>query len=283
MEAVKVHGTVHGFRRVAFPLLVDREAENNLMLGLLETLSRDPHPYSNAFPVMLEVGQAGAVPTGVALMTPPYNLIVSEMPASGLRALAAFVVKEQIPVPGVLGPAHTAQQFATLYSERTGVEPRTQMEERIYQLVRVVSLPPPPGKLRKAQPEDLRALSQWGRDFAVDARLAEHDVSQAPARTQRMIEEERLFVWENEGAMVSMASYQGPTPNGIRVGYVFTPRHLRKKGYATAVTASLSQHLLDQGRRFCFLFTDLSNPTSNSIYQKIGYEPVCDFHMIVWD
>jgi predicted GNAT family acetyltransferase len=36
--------------------------------------------------------------------------------------------------------------------------------------------------------------------------------------------------------------------------------------------------ILDSGKKFCFLFTDQANPTSNSIYQKIGYEPVCDFH-----
>jgi len=27
---------------------------------------------------------------------------------------------------------------------------------------------------------------------------------------------------------------------------------------------------------FLLLYTDLANSTSNSIYQKIGYQPVCD-------
>jgi hypothetical protein len=40
--------------------------------------------------------------------------------------------------------------------------------------------------------------------------------------------------------------------------------------------AGVSQYLLDSGRKFCTLFTDLANPTSNHIYQVIGYEPVCD-------
>jgi predicted GNAT family acetyltransferase len=34
--------------------------------------------------------------------------------------------------------------------------------------------------------------------------------------------------------------------------------------------------MLAEGRRFCFLFTDLGNPTSNHIYQEIGYRPVAD-------
>jgi predicted GNAT family acetyltransferase len=73
-----------------------------------------------------------------------------------------------------------------------------------------------------------------------------------------------------------MAGHTGPTPNGIRVISVYTPPHLRGRGYASACVAALSQRLLDQGRKFCFLFTDLANPTSNHIYQEIGYEPVRD-------
>ena len=85
-----------------------------------------------------------------------------------------------------------------------------------------------------------------------------------------------LLIWEKDGVPVSMAGYAGPTPSGIRIGAVYTTPEQRKNGYASAVTAGLSQHLLDIGYKFCFLFTDLLNPTSNHIYQQIGYVPVCD-------
>ena len=75
---------------------------------------------------------------------------------------------------------------------------------------------------------------------------------------------------------MSLAVSKGPTPNGIRIGPVYTPPEQRGHGYASACTATLSQMMLDSGYRYCFLFTDLSNPTSNSIYQKIGYRPVID-------
>ena len=75
-----------------------------------------------------------------------------------------------------------------------------------------------------------------------------------------------------------MAGFSGATPNGIRVNLVYTPPEYRKKGYATSCVAALSQTLLDQGRKYCFLFTDLANPTSNHIYQTIGYQPVCDMN-----
>lgn len=85
-----------------------------------------------------------------------------------------------------------------------------------------------------------------------------------------------LWLWVNQQP-VAMAGSAQPTPHGIRISRVYTPSEHRRRGYATALVAQLSQHLLDSGRQFCFLFTDLANPTSNSIYRKIGYEGVCDY------
>ena len=96
-----------------------------------------------------------------------------------------------------------------------------------------------------------------------------------------------ILLWEDGGEPVSLAGWGGPTPNGIRVGPVYTPPELRGRGYATALTAELSQRLLDGrlfegGRRFCFLYTDLANPTSNAIYERIGYRRVAESAEIVF-
>jgi predicted GNAT family acetyltransferase len=48
------------------------------------------------------------------------------------------------------------------------------------------------------------------------------------------------------------------------------------RGYGSAVTAAVTAEQLAEGRTFCFLYTDLANPTSNKIYTDLGYEPVCD-------
>jgi predicted GNAT family acetyltransferase len=80
-----------------------------------------------------------------------------------------------------------------------------------------------------------------------------------------------------EGEPVSMAIRSRPTRHGISVSGVYTPPEQRRHGYATACVAALSQKLLDQGYQFCSLFTDLANPTSNSIYMQVGYRPVADF------
>ena len=58
---------------------------------------------------------------------------------------------------------------------------------------------------------------------------------------------------------------------------VYTPPALRRRGFASALVAAVSAVGLASGKEVCVLYTDLANPTSNSIYQKIGYRPVCDW------
>ena len=77
-----------------------------------------------------------------------------------------------------------------------------------------------------------------------------------------------------------MALQTRPTQHGIGVGGVYTPPELRRRGYASSCVAALSQRLLDAGFEYCTLYTDLSNPTSNDIYQQIGYRPVGDVQEI---
>lgn len=120
---------------------------------------------------------------------------------------------------------------------------------------------------------------QWVTAFVSEA-LREPD----PTRVEQLVdahpwpERRSIFLCEDgqPPRPVSMAAFTGPTPNGIRVDAVYTPPEQRRRGYATACVAALSQWLLHSGHRYCFLYTDLSNPTSNHIYQTIGYEPVCD-------
>ena len=120
-------------------------------------------------------------------------------------------------------------------------------------------------------------MLEWFVAFGVEA-LGEDIDPQATARSvdaYLTTEGMSLYLWEDEKP-VSMAGRSRPTPNGATVNYVFTPPEHRRKGYASACVAALSQLLLDAGCRYCFLFTDLADPTSNRIYKAIGYEPICD-------
>jgi predicted GNAT family acetyltransferase len=62
----------------------------------------------------------------------------------------------------------------------------------------------------------------------------------------------------------------------VRIGPVYTPPEFRGAGYASAVTAELSLRALEAGAAEVLLYTDLDNPVSNSIYQRIGYRAVED-------
>lgn len=108
--------------------------------------------------------------------------------------------------------------------------------------------------------------------FAAEAGVPPVD---AARKSEEEISKGALCLWEHEKPR-SIAGAVAQTPHGVRIGYVYTPPEWRGRGYASACVAGLSQRVLDSGRRFCFLYTDLSNPTSNAIYQRIGYERVRD-------
>ena len=82
--------------------------------------------------------------------------------------------------------------------------------------------------------------------------------------------------WE-DGSARSLACLSRETPNGRAIGPVYTPPTARKQGYATTLVADLAQHVLASGKRFACLFTDDANPTSNHIYESIGFRVVCRF------
>jgi predicted GNAT family acetyltransferase len=68
----------------------------------------------------------------------------------------------------------------------------------------------------------------------------------------------------------------------VRVAPVYTPPGLRGHGYAGAATAAVSQAALDAGADEVLLFTDLANPTSNALYQRLGYRPVDDRTVVIF-
>src|SRR5690606_19300246 len=134
------------------------------------------------------------------------------------------------------------------------------------------------GILRLADENDLEFVAQGMYDFEIDTGLNDApNKEKCYEAIRNRLPEKNIFLWEDKGKVVSMAAKSRPTQNGATVNLVYTPKELRKKGYATSCVAALSQHLLDSGYKFCSLFTDLANPISNSIYMKIGYKPVGDY------
>ena len=149
------------------------------------------------------------------------------------------------------------------------------MAERIYQLTRVTHPAGVAGAARRAAASDRELLIEWFNAFELEA-FGRPGVD-VPDRVDNYfgMSTRGVFLWE-DGQPVSTAGFGGVTPHGARIGPVYTPPEQRGHGYASALTAWVSQHLLDGGRQFCCLYTDQGNPTSNHIYQTIGYSPICD-------
>jgi uncharacterized protein len=258
--------------------LEETEAANNLMIGITNRLIEHPDRFKFA-PYLANVTGGDAV-VAAAVMTPPNRVILHSArgaePAS-LRLLVADLVAGGWTVPGVVGPSVPAKAFAELWQAGTGRVYQSGMSERVYELRRVSAPAGVPGHLRLARPEELPLLVEWIIGFNRDAHLPQDAPAVIAEHLTQRIDAGEYFIWD-DGGPVSLAGTGRHTTHGMAIGPVYTPPELRNRGYASACVAALSQHLLDQGWQFCCLFTDLGNPTSNSIYQRIGYRPVCDFN-----
>lgn len=116
----------------------------------------------------------------------------------------------------------------------------------------------------------------WHREFVTDIGGTPHVDNGAWADTR--IADERVTLWETpDGTPVSMAGRTPMVAGQIRVAPVYTPAHLRGRGYAGAATVEVSRAALAAGAEEVLLFADLANPTSSGLYQRIGYRPVADF------
>lgn len=195
------------------------------------------------------------------------------MPAAAIAALVEDVGRVYSSLNGVGGPAAVAEAFAQTWTARHGGTWKTRFRMRLHELTRVsFPAPLPAGSLRKATEADLPLAREWTDAYVRDVGLA----VPVPDMAQRLVARGLLFFWTDAGRECAMASSSRETRSGCAINMVYTPPRFRRSGYATAAVATLSDALLKSGRRFCCLYTDLANPTSNSIYAKIGYRPIRD-------
>ncbi len=264
-----------GLLEEAGPLLAADEARHNLAYGILSTARAHPSLYPE---VLGWIAFGANAVVGAALRTPPHKLVL--LAPSDSRAVAALADAIDDELPGVVGAVPEVDAFATAWSSRHDLAVVTRFDQGVYALREVTPPPPGTGRMRLATRDDRELLIEWVSAFAAETfddgpeRDRERLVRSVDARLDGA--ETGLALWEDAGRSVSLAGFGGPTPNGIRIGPVYTPPELRGRGYASAVTAALAQLQLDRGRRLCFLFTDLANPTSNAIYRRIGFRQVCE-------
>jgi GNAT superfamily N-acetyltransferase len=271
MDVVQLSDPAEFLER-AGPLLLADEARHNLILGLAGTLRDHPALYPEHVQWVVEADGAVA---GAALRTPPHNLVLARGSAEALEALARSIDE----LPGVVGAVPEVEQFVTAWTALRDVRAEARIRQGIYALETVIQPSAPPGRPRVATARDRPLLVDWWGAFAVEALGAlELDEEGAGRNVDHRLSTpgNGIALWEAAGEPVSAVGFGSPTPSGVRIGPVFTPPEHRGRGYASALTAHVSAEQLAGGRSFCFLYTDLANPTSNKIYVAIGYERVCD-------
>jgi len=269
--------TAEAFLTAVEPTLMADEAKNNLILGIAGQVAVG-RSYGEGQPYFLSVHDEDRV-VAAAIRTPPYNVILYCDPdrRDALERIADHLLDEGEQLPGAHGTVDVVGAFAETWTARTGRAARVSMSQRVYCLTEVTAPVDVPGRMRWAEEQDVPTLAKWFLGFIQEA-VPEDPPADPEANVRRFMSRGALGVWETDH-IVSMAGSSRGSKNGSTVSAVYTPRENRGKGYASACVAALSQAMLDAGSAFCTLYTDLSNPTSNKIYQNVGYQPVADFAM----
>ena len=277
----RIYKDVKEFYKDTYDILLRHEGQNLIPLGNIiignkggdKTGWRDP---VNWFMATVSDG-SGVILS--AVMTPPFNITLyatdNNISVEALGFLVDEIEKAAVFVPGVMSEKALALKFAEKYTEAKGMKHRIEMNQRIYELTEVNPEIPRIGHLRPAKESDMAFLPYWIDGFYEDALEAPEKKLDAEVARYHMASN-RLYILEDKETPVSMVKITREMVNACGIGIVYTPPYFRGKGYATSCVAGVSRMVLERGYLKCVLYTDLENPTSNSIYQKIGYRPVCD-------
>jgi predicted GNAT family acetyltransferase len=202
-------------------------------------------------------------------------MILSPMPMNVIAELARSVSLQDDELPSVSGPIAVVEKFVADYlaTGSIGSHRHAELDEQLllYALSEL-TIPTVDGAMSVASSEDYELILDWYIEFGKDTGVF---MPNPQGSIKAGLGRNSYRFWSIDGEKVCLAGHAPlvDTPDGIvaRIGPVYTPPEQRRNGYAGALTATLSQELVEQGAK-CMLYTDATNPTSNSVYQKIGYE-----------
>jgi RimJ/RimL family protein N-acetyltransferase len=246
-----------------------------VLMSVLEGSHRDPPP-------MFAVGISEREEVSfAALRTPPWPLLTSPLEPDDAEPLIDRWLGVDPDVAALSGVPETARAIAAAWERRTGGTSRRTLSEAMHVLEQVQDPPrPAPGELRLPRPDERDLLVRWMEEFVGEARLV--GAAQAGSMVDARLRQDGLLVWD-DGQPVSMVGVNPPVAGVVRLGPVYTPRPLRRRGYAGSAVAAVSRRALARDATRCMLFTDLANPTSNKIYAEVGYRRCGDWEEIALD
>lgn len=267
---VRLHRSVDEFRAVAEPFYRLDPVTHTIELTLLRSRSLPDDS------LLLTVWNDQEV-IGAAIQTPPYPLLCNAIPLESVRAVADAVARTRPDLNGVRGAREAAVAFADAWYVVTGRSGDVTMEERLYRLGTLRAPSAVPGAYRAATDADRDVLVDWMEKFTFEVFGHLHDANAG----EQFVDDARdngdqFLLWGVDSTPVSTAMLRAPAAGVSRIGPVYTPSDRRGRGFGSAVTAAAAQLARQTGAADVVLFTDLANPVSNAIYQRIGFEPVAD-------
>jgi predicted GNAT family acetyltransferase len=267
---VQRHADARAFLAAADPLLRADPFSTNVPAVVAARIVAGQEPERDTY-LWATVTDSDARVVGAAMHTPPHSVFLSRMPAEAAASLARALAADRRAVPGVNGAIGATRPFAASWLAVTGRASRQVTAERQYHLG---TLLPPQGVagrgITAATAQDVNLMAAWLAAF--------HDEAQPDAPildwrgvAERRIRARQVHFWQVDGVVVALAAVSAPAVGVARVGPVYTPPAHRRRGYGAAVTAHATAAAQAAGAEHVVLYTDLANPTSNSIYQKIGF------------
>jgi hypothetical protein len=270
------HSDPRLFRDAVLGTLMQSEVEYCAIIGLVQRLADIGYTPVSAEeldrPLLLTIEDDQRIEL-VGVQTLKRLMVITHGSPQARQCLAQTLSARNWTGSEIVGPVPEIEELARYYANLTNRPCRRMIQLRVFQLSAVTWPTPSPGRMRLCTPADRDLLARFIAAYTADIGEPAHEDSVAAA--DRLILDRRVFFWEDRRP-VTMAAWAGRTPNGVRVNFVYTPNEFRRRGYASNLVAHLTQRLLHEGCKFCFLFTDQANPTSSSIYQKLGYRPVAD-------
>ena len=252
--------------RVARVFLASQPVSHNLVLSLLN--ARTTHPEPGRYWLATEDKRV----VGVILQSPlTFGATLTPMNGRAVEAMVSAIVDAGVSLPGIHGDATTAANFAGHWSERRKSAVTPFQGSRLYEWLEPGEATNNSGALRLALPIDRNLMMEWFRAFSNEIGEPANDTE---LRVDRWIAAAELWLWD-DGEPMSMAVSRKPAEGVVRISGVFTPTEKRNRGYAATCVHALSKQMRHAGFR-CVLYTDLANPTSNSIYRRIGYRAVTE-------
>ncbi len=159
-------------------------------------------------------------------------------------------------------------------------------EDRLGQPVYVTREPPPAGDtgLRPAQLSDLDLLmpacaEAHEQEIGVDPMKRDPDGFRW--RTRSQIEDERSWLWVEDGVILFKAEASAWTPAAVQLQQVWVDPAVRRRGYGARGLADLCRLLLERVPTVC-LFVRAENDPAIRLYEAVGMQHVLDYRSLLF-